>query len=162
MVGLGKVFFPVVFNRHSNTGNTLRFAVAIIMIWHWKDNVKHHGTYDHSKARGSHQTCWQKSADILVISVQEEHVQTWFCFLVGLTMYQWKSLAKTIARFADLVISNLDDVKLVNLTIIVVQKPIKGEIYKKTHSGNCGRKYTRDGIRGGMDMCKKKIINVLT
>lgn len=71
-------------------------------------------------------------------------------------MYQWKSLAKTIARFADLVISNLDDVKLVNLTIIVVQKPIKGEIYKKTHSGNCGRKYTRDGIRGGMDMCKKK------
>lgn len=71
-------------------------------------------------------------------------------------MYQRKSLAKTIARFADLVISNLDDVKLVNLTIIVVQKLIKGEIYKKTHSGNCGRKYTRDGIRGGMDMCKKK------
>lgn len=72
-------------------------------------------------------------------------------------MYQWKSLAKTIARFADLVISNLDDVKLVNLTIkVVLQKPIKGEIYKKTHSGNCGGKYTRDEIRGGMDMCKKK------
>lgn len=51
-------------------------------------------------------------------------------------MYQWKSLAKTIARFADLVISNLDDVKLVNLTIkVVLQKPIKGEIYKKPIAG---------------------------
>lgn len=39
--------------------------------------------------------------------------------------------------------------------IIVVQKFIKGEIYKKIYSGNCGCKYIRDGIRGGMDMCKK-------
>lgn len=42
-----------------------KFAVAVIIIWHERDKMKHLWTHDHLKATGSHQVCWKSQGKTL-------------------------------------------------------------------------------------------------